>query len=85
MGYGDFKLLAGLGACLGWQSLPLILLIASLTGTVVGITLILLKKHSREQPIPFGPYLAMGGALTLFYGHKLLSGYWQWLLFSPHS
>lgn len=78
MGYGDFKLLAGLGACLGWSVLPLILFIASATGAVVGIFLILFKKHERSQPIPFGPYLAFAGWLALFQGHTLIADYWQW-------
>lgn len=61
MGYGDFKLAAALGACLGWQALPMMLLIASSLGAIVGITQILLKKHQRGDPIPFGPFLAIAG------------------------
>lgn len=79
MGYGDFKLLAGLGACLGWQWLLLILLIASMTGAVVGISLIVLKKQNREQPIPFGPFLAVAGIIALYCGPFISRGYWQWL------
>ena len=77
MGYGDFKLLAALGAWLGWQMLPLIILLSSLVGAVVGITLILALKHGRNIPIPFGPYLAGGGLIALFWGHNLTQGYLQ--------
>jgi len=73
MGYGDFKLMAALGAWLGWQALPLILLLASALGAVVGIALVLLKKHSSGQTLPFGPYLALAGLLMLLYGADLLS------------
>lgn len=58
MGYGDFKLLAAIGAWLGWQILPLTIMLSSLVGAVVGVALIVLRKHGREIPIPFGPYLA---------------------------
>lgn len=61
MGYGDFKLCAALGACLGWQALPLVLLIASTLGTVIGLIQILLKYRRREDPLPFGPFLAFAG------------------------
>src|SRR5574337_983321 len=63
MGYGDFKLLAALGAWLGWQMLPAIILLSSAVGAVVGISLILFFKHARSKPIPFGPYLAAAGWL----------------------
>lgn len=75
MGYGDFKLLAALGAWLGWQALPLILLLASLVGAVVGITLILLRGRDRNIPIPFGPYLAAAGWIALIWGDALLAVY----------
>ncbi len=71
MGYGDFKLLAALGAWLGWQMLPLIILLSSLVGAVVGIALIVALKHGRNIPIPFGPYLAGGGLIALFWGPAL--------------
>ncbi len=67
MGYGDFKLLAALGAWFGWQSLPAIVLLSSLVGSVVGIALILFARHGREVPIPFGPYLAGAGLLALYF------------------
>ncbi|MFJ9534639.1 prepilin peptidase [Herbaspirillum sp. NPDC101396] len=71
MGYGDFKLLAALGAWLGWQALPLILVLASCVGALVGIAMVLLRKQSKDQTIPFGPYLALGGVLMLLYGKFL--------------
>jgi leader peptidase (prepilin peptidase)/N-methyltransferase len=79
MGYGDFKLLAALGAWLGWQMLPLIILLSSLVGAVVGITLIMALKHGRNIPIPFGPYLAGGGLIALFWGQTLTQEYLQLL------
>ncbi|WP_342114404.1 prepilin peptidase [Pseudoduganella sp. OTU4001] len=71
MGYGDFKLLAALGAWLGWQMLPAIILLSSVVGAVVGITLILFFKHGRSKPIPFGPYLAGAGLLALVFGPQI--------------
>lgn len=68
MGYGDFKLLSALGAFLGWQMLPVIILLSSLVGAVVGIALIVLRSHGRDVPIPFGPYLAAAGVIALFFG-----------------
>ncbi|MDP2143707.1 MAG: A24 family peptidase [Gallionella sp.] len=82
MGYGDFKLLAALGAWLGWQMLPLIILSSSLVGAVVGITLIVATKHGRNIPIPFGPYLAGGGLIAMFWGQTLTQNYLQ-LLAAP--
>ncbi len=79
MGYGDFKLLAALGAWMGWQMLPLIILLSSLVGAVIGITLIVALKHGRNIPIPFGPYLAGGGLIALFWGQTLTQGYLQLL------
>ena len=75
MGYGDFKLLAAIGAWLGWQILPLTILLSSLVGAIVGISLILLRKHGREIPIPFGPYLAAAGLLALYWGTPLTQAY----------
>ena len=71
MGYGDFKLLAALGAWLGWAMLPTIILLSSIVGAVVGISLILFAKRGRDKPIPFGPYLAAAGLIALFYGEQL--------------
>lgn len=75
MGYGDFKLLAALGAWMGWQFLPMIVLLSSLVGAAVGISLMLLKKHQRDIPIPFGPYLAAAGWIALIWGEQLNMGY----------
>jgi len=75
MGYGDFKLLAALGAWLGWEMLPLTILLSSLLGAVVGIALMVIAKRGRSVPIPFGPYLAMAGLLALFWGKPLTRAY----------
>lgn len=75
MGYGDFKLLAALGAWLGWQMLPAIILLSSVVGAAVGITLIVAARHGRNIPIPFGPYLAAAGAIALFWGQQITSTY----------
>ncbi|MBI4937325.1 MAG: prepilin peptidase [Nitrosomonadales bacterium] len=77
MGYGDFKLLAAIGAWLGWQMLPLVILLSSLVGAVAGITLIVAARHGRNIPIPFGPYLAGGGLIALFWGQALTQSYLQ--------
>lgn len=75
MGYGDFKLLSLLGAWLGWQVLPVIILLSSVVGVIVGLTMIACKRLTREQPIPFGPYLATAGWLSLIWGDKLIHYY----------
>lgn len=75
MAEGDFKLLAGLGALLGWQALPSIILLSSAVGAVVGIFMIVARGHGRNVPIPFGPYLAGGGVAALFFGTQL-GGLW---------
>ena len=78
MGYGDFKLLAMLGAWLGWQVIPLIILLSSICGAVIGIGLIVLRKHDKSKPIPFGPYLALAGWIALVWGTELLGMYSRW-------
>jgi leader peptidase (prepilin peptidase)/N-methyltransferase len=75
MGYGDFKLLAAIGAWLGWKMLPLVILLSSLVGAVVGICLIAFARHARNVPIPFGPYLAAAGLIALFWGEPLTRQY----------
>lgn len=75
MGYGDFKLLAALGAWLGWQMLPTIILLSSVVGAFVGITMIIVARRGRNVPIPFGPYLAAAGAIALFWGPQLTQSY----------
>lgn len=73
MGYGDFKLLAALGAWLGWQSLAQIILLSSVVGAVLGILIISLRGGDRAQPLPFGPYLAAAGWISLLWGDQLAS------------
>lgn len=75
MGYGDFKLLAAIGAWFGWQMLPLVILASSFVGAIVGIALIVLARHGRNVPIPFGPYLAAAGIIALFWGRALNQSY----------
>jgi leader peptidase (prepilin peptidase)/N-methyltransferase len=72
MGYGDFKLLAALGAWFGWKMLLPILLLSSVVGAVVGIALLILARRGREIPIPFGPYLAAAGFIALIYGDDIV-------------
>jgi leader peptidase (prepilin peptidase)/N-methyltransferase len=75
MGYGDFKLLAALGAWLGWQMLPLIVLLSSVVGATIGIMLIVFKGREHGVPLAFGPYLAIAGAIALFFGQALTKMY----------
>ncbi len=75
MGYGDFKLLAALGAWLGWQMLPLVILLSSLTGALAGIALLLAGRMHRDKPMPFGPYLAFAGWIALLFGEQIVTWY----------
>ncbi len=75
IGYGDFKLLAALGAWLGWMMLPVIVLLSSAVGAVVGLSLIAFRGHHRGRPIPFGPFLAAAGLIALLYGQPLLQAW----------
>lgn len=75
MGYGDFKLLAAIGAWLGWKMLPLAILLSSMAGAAIGLTLIVFARHGRNVPIPFGPYLAIAGLIALFHGDALTRQY----------
>jgi leader peptidase (prepilin peptidase)/N-methyltransferase len=75
MGYGDFKLLAALGAWMGWRMLLPIILASALTGAVVGIALIASKRHERSVPMPFGPFLAAAGWLAMMWGPQWVSAY----------
>ena len=77
MGYGDFKLLAAIGAWLGWKMLPLVILLSSLAGAIIGIALIVIGRNTRHIPIPFGPYLALAGLIALFWGNAIVSVYMQ--------
>jgi leader peptidase (prepilin peptidase)/N-methyltransferase len=75
MGYGDFKLLAALGAWLGWQVLPLVILLSSVVGAVLGIILMGTGKLQRDKPMPFGPFIAAAGWITLIWGERIIDHY----------
>ncbi len=75
MGYGDFKLLAALGAWLGWQALPTIILMSAVVGAIIGISMIVFRGRDRQLPIPFGPYLAAAGWITMLYGEAIETAY----------
>lgn len=79
MGYGDFKLLAALGAFFGWQSLPVIILLSSVVGAVVGIVGILIMGRDKNIPIPFGPYLAAAGWIAALWGNQLSAAYFAYM------
>ncbi|MEA3274415.1 MAG: A24 family peptidase [Pseudomonadota bacterium] len=78
MGFGDFKLFALFGAWLGWQHLPQIILFSACTGALIGLALILFRHHDRQVPIPFGPYLAIAGWISLLWGDAVNQAYLQW-------
>jgi leader peptidase (prepilin peptidase)/N-methyltransferase len=82
MGYGDFKLLAALGAWMGWEYLPLIILLSSAVGALLGITAIVLMGRDKAKPLPFGPYLAVAGFMAFIWGDVLLQHYLQMMNFS---
>ena len=75
MGYGDFKLLGALGAWLGWQALPLVILLSSVVGAVIGVALIVIKGRGRDAPMPFGPYLAIAGWIAFLWGDVIMVRY----------
>jgi leader peptidase (prepilin peptidase)/N-methyltransferase len=75
MGYGDFKLLAAIGAWLGWKALPLVIVLSSLVGALIGVALIFLRRQGRDMPIPFGPYLVVAGLIALFWGRTITERY----------
>lgn len=79
MGYGDFKLLAAIGALLGWQALPVVILLSSLVGAVVGVAIIAVTGRDKNIPIPFGPYLAAAGWIAMLWGNDLSSWYYGFL------
>ena len=79
MGYGDFKLLAALGAWLGYQMLPLIIMLSAVVGALVGISLMVFKRHDRNVPIPFGPYLAAAGWIAMLYGPEIIGRYLDYM------
>lgn len=80
MGYGDFKLLAALGAWLGWQQLPMIILMSAVVGAIVGIGMMVFRGHERSTPIPFGPYLAAAGWITMLWGDIVKNVYLDLML-----
>jgi len=80
MGHGDFKLLGMLGAWLGYQYLPLIIILSSLLGTIIGIGMIVFASYERSKPIPFGPYLAIAGWISLIWGRDIMAAYYQFIL-----
>jgi leader peptidase (prepilin peptidase)/N-methyltransferase len=82
MGYGDFKLLAAIGAWLGWQMLPLIILLSSVLGAIVGIALISAGKLQQDRPMPFGPYIAAAGWIALMWGERIVGFYLGYGAFS---
>ncbi len=79
MGYGDFKLLAALGAWLGWTMLPLIILMSAVVGAVTGTLMIAFKQHERSVPIPFGPYLAAAGWIAMLWGEQIVNWYLDYM------
>lgn len=80
MGYGDFKLLAALGAFTGWQGLPVIILLSSLVGAIAGILIMIIQNKGKSLAIPFGPYLAVAGWLTLLFKHEIITTYLDYVL-----
>ena len=80
MGYGDFKLLAALGAFTGWQGLPIIILLSSVVGAILGITIMIVQGKDRNLAIPFGPYLAIAGWIALLYQITITEGYLNWVM-----
>ncbi len=80
MGYGDFKLLAALGAWLGWQQLPIIIMMSAVVGMVINVTLIVARGKDRNMPIPFGPYLATAGWITMLWGETIRNTYLDLML-----
>ena len=75
MGYGDFKLLAALGAWCGAMALPLIILLSSVAGVIIAVALMATKKHHSGNPLPFGPYLAIAGWVALLFGQSIIGAY----------
>lgn len=77
MGYGDFKLLAAIGALLGWQMLPLVIMLSAFVGATIGLTMIILKGRDKNVPMPFGPYLSIAAFIALMWGHRINEVYLQ--------
>jgi leader peptidase (prepilin peptidase)/N-methyltransferase len=79
MGYGDFKLLAAIGALLGWEMLPQVIMLSAFVGATVGLILIAVKGRDKNTPIPFGPYLSVAAFIALIWGEKINSTYVQFV------
>ncbi|MEO1897808.1 MAG: A24 family peptidase [Cycloclasticus sp.] len=79
MGYGDFKLLAAIGAFLGWQMLPLVIMLSAFVGAIIGLSLIAIKGRDKNVPIPFGPYLSIAGFIALIWGNQINHAYLQFV------
>jgi leader peptidase (prepilin peptidase)/N-methyltransferase len=79
MGQGDVKFLAALGGFLGWQMLPLIILLASISGVIFTLVQMLIKRNFKSVPLPFGPYLAVAGWIALMWGHEIMQLYLEWI------
>ena len=79
MGYGDFKLLAAMGAWLGWQALPTIILMSAFVGAVTGILLMVFRGRDHNIPMPFGPFLAAAGWITMLYGESIRLAYIEFM------
>ena len=79
MGFGDFKLIAALGAWLGWSLLPLIILLSSTVGAIVGISLVLMRRSQRGAHIPFGPFLVTAGWIAMFWGESIIRAYFDFI------
>lgn len=80
MGFGDFKLLGAIGAWIGWAHLPIVIIVSSFVGALVGIALIAIRGKDKNIPIPFGPYLAVAGLITFLYGEWIANQYWSYIL-----
>jgi len=78
MGYGDFKLLAAIGAFLGWKMLPLVIILSAFVGTFIGIALIAIKGRDKSSPMPFGPYLSIAAFIALIWGHEIYAAYFNY-------
>ncbi len=83
MGFGDFKLLAVIGAWLGWKMLPLVILLSSLTGAVLGLAMIMIMGRDKQLPMPFGPFLCIAGWIALLWGNDLVTNYLQLFQVTP--
>ena len=82
MGYGDFKLLAAFGAWMGWQMLPLVILLSAATGAVTGVALVLLRRRERGKSMPFGPFLAVAGWIAMMWGPEFVDYYLRYTGFA---